>query len=144
MPISIPLQLDNEKLVRTINEKESIEQFLHLLVSSHLGCFLADKEFGFSLINHRFEDIDTNVNSFWEKYSIPADASKEIKGKGNSPNTFAQDLKMCIEKYEPRLTNVYVDNPSITYENGKMKTVFTIKGKYKEEWISHDIETIFW
>lgn len=144
MPITIPLQLNEGKLDKTVDEKESIEQFLKLLIYSHLGSFVADREFGFSLMNHRFDVIDTNVNTFWERFTIPADVKKEIKGDSDNDNTFANDLKKSIEKYEHRLKEVSVENPIITFENNKMKTIFNIKGKLNGECIPFDIETFFW
>ena len=48
MSISIPLNIIDGKLEETNDVKKSIEQFLYLLVSTKIGDFVADKDFGFT------------------------------------------------------------------------------------------------
>lgn len=145
MPIKIPIQLDNGRFVETTDEEESINEFLKLLTTSPQGCFLADSNFGFSLINHRFEAIDKGENKFLSIYTKPADKDKGITtDNSNNNNTFSRDMTEIIEKYEPRLKDVSVKNPTLGSENGMMKTVFTIECTLNGEPFSQTIDTYFW
>lgn len=146
MPITIPLQFDHGKLVETNDEKESIKQFLQLLVSSYQGSFIADKDFGFSFINHRFENIHESSNKFWHSDPTSTDAIKKIRGSSKNQDTFAQDLKDAIEKYEHRLEDVFVEvtPEEVTPEEYKKYATVTIKGLYHGELITHNIELFIW
>lgn len=143
MPIKIPLQFNQGKLDRIDDERESIKEFLRLLVSSHQGSFLADKDFGFSFINHRFENISEKSDFFCCTDQTSADASKRIRGnsKNFEDGSFANDLKESIEKYEPRLKNISVD---VIPETESKHVNITIKGIYKEEQITHSIQLFTW
>lgn len=113
-------------LARTTDEKESVKEFLDLLASSPQGSFLADKEFGFTLMNRRFENIENDYGlgrRFWSKKQNTDESQKTVNGSSKN-NTYAKDLKESIEKYEPRLENVTVDEPVEETD----RIVFPIKG----------------
>jgi len=78
--------------------KESINDFIHLLVTSPNGSFVPDAEFGFSLRNCYFE----NTNSKDEL------KGKKIGGESYNLNNYAKDFERAIKRFEPRLQNVQV------------------------------------
>jgi len=90
--IKIPFDLTGKDFY-VDNEKESIEEFIALLIHSENGSFKPDSSFGFSLKNFRFENVDSD-----NKLN-----KKRIEGKSESINNYALDLKEIIKKYEPRL-----------------------------------------
>lgn len=125
MPIAIPLDIVNGKLTETTDEKKSIEQFLSLLVSSYQGSFLADEDFGFTLMNHRFENLDAmNTKTMGDDGK-----NKNIYGKSNNVEYYAYDLKQSIEKYERRLSDVTVEIKA----KETFKAVININGKYTDK-----------
>lgn len=73
--------------LQTCSEKESIDQFLNLLISTCLGEHDYDKEFGCKIFDLDFERITSRTR--WE-------------GK------FTEYIKEAISRYEKRLTNVDV------------------------------------
>jgi len=107
----IPLNLSNGTLFENnwvtqvkhydnINDsiKETIHDFIRLLVTSPNGSFVPDVGFGFSLRNCYFE----NTNSKDEL------KGKKIGGDSYNTNNYAKDLEQAIQKFEPRLQNVQV------------------------------------
>jgi len=109
------------------NVKESIGNFIKLLVNSPNGSFKPDARFGFSLKNCHFE----NANS---KDEIKG---KKINGRSNNANNYAKDLEKTIELFEPRLQNI-----NIKTEFEKIQSRITIiitgtttetKKEYKQE-----------
>ena len=128
-------------LARTTDEEESVKEFLDLLASSPQGSFLADKEFGFTLMNRRFENIenDSGTKRFWSKEQNTPKALKAINGTSKN-NTYAKDLKESIEKNEPRLENVTVDDSVVETD----KVVFSIKGTCDGKPMKREISIHIW
>ena len=58
MFIKIPFQITNGNIDTEVNLKKSVDNFIDLLVSSHLGHFKSDPEFGFVFKNFSFENFD--------------------------------------------------------------------------------------
>jgi len=129
-------------LARTTDEKESVQEFLDLLASSPQGSFLADKEFGFTLMNRRFENIENDSGlgrRFWSKKQNTDEFQKTVNGSSKN-NTYAKDLKVSIEKYEPRLENVSVDEPVEETD----RIVFPIKGMCNGKPMECEITVQIW
>lgn len=128
-------------LARTADEEESVMEFLALLASSPQGSFLADEEFGFSLMNRRFENIenDSGTKRFWSKEQNTPKALKSINGTSKN-NTYAKDLKESIEKNELRLENVTVDDSVVETD----KVVFSIKGTCNGKPMKREISIHIW
>jgi hypothetical protein len=78
--------------------KESITDFIRLLVTSPNGSFGPDVEFGFSLRNCYFE----NANSKDEL------KGKKIGGNSDNSNNYAKDFERALKLFEPRLQNIKV------------------------------------
>jgi len=97
------------------NEKESIEEFITLLIHSANGSFKPDSRFGFSLKNFRFENVDSD-----NKLN-----KKRIEGKSESINNYALDLKEIIKKYEPRLLRPEV---KLEFDAKNLDILMTISG----------------
>jgi hypothetical protein len=111
--------------------KESISNFIRLLVSSPNGSFKPDVRFGFSLKNCQFE----NANS---KDEIKG---KKIGGKSDNANNYAKDLEKTIELFEPRLQNLGVKTE---FDKKLAKMTISITGtivetrkEYKQDIIFH-------
>ena len=90
----------NVKHYDNINDsiKESVNDFIRLLVTSPNGSFVPNPEFGFSLRNCYFE----NANSKDEL------KGKKIGGNSDNSNNYAKDFERAIKLFEPRLQNVKV------------------------------------
>lgn len=141
MSIAIPLRFENGILARTTDEEDSIMEFIELLASSPQGSFLADDEFGFSLMNKRFENIenDSGTKRFWSKDQNKTLSLKAINGTSKN-NTYAKDLKESIEKNEHRMEKVAVDTFAVETD----KIVFSIKGIYDGKAIESFISIQIW
>lgn len=156
MYISIPLSLQkNERgataagvtrigdvvFARSIDVADSIRSFIELLVNTPLGSYSPDSEFGFVFKNFRFQifneekgvlyssDPDNEISDYY-KY--------KIQGHGVNFNTFAHELKMSIEKYEPRLKRVRVN---MEYSSTSKNIDIVVTGKINDK-ISEDFEHI--
>ena len=107
--------------------KESITDFIRLLITSPNGSFIPDTEFGFSLKNCYFE----NTNSKDEL------EGKKIGGNSDNINNYAKDFEHAIKKFEPRLKNVLVKT-EFEKRLSKMTlflsgTIVGTKEEYKQE-----------
>jgi len=126
----IPLDLsncnfynNNRRIDDERNLKESIDDFVKLLVNSPNGSFKPDSRFGFSLKNLRFE----NAN---EEGKI---RGKKIGGESENFDNFAKDLEKSLKQFESRLQNPKV---KITYDRKQTKGTILITDlskKYKQE-----------
>ncbi len=115
MNISIPLKKEPQSGHLGHSQlKESIDNFIELLVSTPKGSCLCDPEFGYLFANLRFEiinEFEELVNIGQGKLEQFGDYSiydKKISGESKSNNTFASVLKSSIERYEQRLRDVEV------------------------------------
>ena len=120
IPIAVTESFTTQNL--TGKMKESIDNFLELLVASPNGSFKADYSFGFIFQNFRYENCDA-------KEQING---KKLYGQSVNRNNYAYDLKLTIEEYEPRLKNVQV---KMNYDAGKKTISLEITGKYEESYI---------
>jgi phage baseplate assembly protein W len=125
----------NVKHYDNINDsiKESINNFIHLLISSPNGSFVPDSEFGFSLRNCHFE----NTNSKDEL------KGKKIGGNSDNSNNYAKDFERAIKRFEPRLQNVQVKTD---FEKRLSKMTLSLSGTItgtKEEY-KQDLTLYIW
>lgn len=105
------------------NIKASIDAFLKLLISSNKYDSIADEEFGFCLENFRYEGFSSEEARFLDRNQVKTDTSentmlsaikdplysKKLIGSSKNADTFARELKVCIERYEKRLKDVAVN-----------------------------------
>lgn len=105
------------------NIKASIDAFLKFLISSNKYDSIADEDFGFCLEDFRYEGFSTDQGLFLERKPNNADTNentllseirnplykKRLIGNSKRPDTFAAELKKCIESYEKRLKDVSVN-----------------------------------
>lgn len=105
------------------NLKASIDAFLKFLISSNKYDSIADENFGFCLEDFRYEGFSPESGQFLERRQVSKDKSennmlneirnplygKRLIGNSKRPDTFARELKDCIERYEKRLKNVSVN-----------------------------------
>jgi hypothetical protein len=99
--------------------KESINDFIKLLVNSPNGSFRPDSRFGFSLKNCYFE----NANS---KDEIKG---KKIGGKGENANNYAKDLLKALSLFELRLQNLEIRTD---FDKKESKMTISISGQLIE------------
>jgi len=118
IPVTITESFTKENATRKL--KESIDSFIDLIVISPHGSFKADYNFGFVFQNFRYENCDANeqINS------------KRLYGISVNKNNYAYDLKLAIEAYESRLTNVEV---RMNYDASIKEISLEITGKYEED-----------
>ncbi len=109
------VDLDNK------NIKASIDAFLKFLISSSKYDSIADEDFGFCLEDFRYEGFSSEMGMFLERSHLH-DANentmlgdihdplykKKLIGNSKRPDTFARELKNCIDRYEKRLKDVGV------------------------------------
>ena len=110
------VDLDNNNL------KASIDAFLKFLISSNKYDSIADQNFGFCLEDFRYEGFSSEQGKFLNRPAAVRDKnenaqlreirnplySKRLVGNSRSNDTFARELKTCIERYERRLKEVSV------------------------------------
>jgi len=120
IPITVTGNLMEENITGKI--KDSIDNFIELLVVSPNGSFKADYNFGFIFQNFRYENCDSRdqIND------------KKLFGESINRNNYAFDLKQTIESYESRLKNVQV---KMLYDAKIKKVSLDITGKYEEGFI---------
>ena len=113
------------------NIKESITDFIRLLIISPNGSFKPDARFGYSLKNCQFE----NANS---KDEIKG---KKIGGKSDNTNNYAKDLEKTITLFEPRLQNLEIKTD---FDKKQSKIAISLTGiisetkkEYRQEIIFH-------
>jgi len=118
IPVTITEAFTKENVTGKI--KESIDNFIDLLVVSPNGSFKADYKFGFVFQNFRYENCDANeqIND------------KKLYGLSVNKNNYAHDLKLTIETYESRLRNVEV---KMDYDSKIKQISLEITGKYEED-----------
>ena len=104
------------------NMKASIDAFIKLLISSNKYDSIADDEFGFCLEDFRYEGFSSEDARFLDRMPVQKDTtentmlsaiknplySKKLIGNSKNADTFARELKMCIERYERRLKDISV------------------------------------
>ena len=118
IPVTIAGSFVKENITNKL--KESIDDFLELLVVCPNGSFKADYNFGFAFQNFRYVNCDANdqINA------------KYLYGKSVNKDNYAYDLKLAIETYEPRLRNVVVE---MDYKTSIKQVSLEITGKYEED-----------
>jgi predicted component of type VI protein secretion system len=116
-----------------ITLKESIDDFIKLLVNSPNGSFKPNPQFGFSLKNCYFE----NANS---KDEIKG---KRVGGKGENANNYARDLLKAIELFELRLQNLELNTD---FDKKESKMTISITGQIVEnkKKYNQDLEFYIW
>lgn len=133
MTLRIPLEVVNDGLARDTELKQSIDDFLRILMTSPKFSFKADPNFGFIFNNLSFENFNeeegviSNLTS--DIFDLSEEAGlyeKKISGSSKNFNTFAAELKADILSYEPRLQNVSV---SMSYVRLERQIYIDIKGK---------------
>lgn len=109
---SLPLIIDKgQGFRRNLDVSSSVRSFIEIIVSCPLGSFAADPDFGFVFKNFRFQNFNEDKGVLFS--SEPEKESSEyysykIQGHGINFNTFAHELKVGIERFEPRLKQVKV------------------------------------
>ena len=129
--IKIPIKITGNFIEENVTSKikESIDHFIDLLVASPNGSFKADYNFGFVFQNFRFENCDSNeqINS------------KKLYGVSVNKNNYAYDLKLTIEQYESRLTQVEV---KMNFDPKIKQITLDITGKYEEDYVEKKYQKI--
>ena len=125
-----PLEISMGSISRTDNQKESIDAFLEILLTSACGDCCIDPEFGFIFNNMRFEIFNEREGTIFNSSSTEDSADeqlylKKISGNSKNINTFATDLKEVIMKYEHRLTDVAA---TMSYVRDERKIYITVTG----------------
>jgi hypothetical protein len=118
LPLTMSGNFSTENKAGSI--KESIDDFIDLIVFSPNGSFKADYYFGFVFQNTRFENSD-------EDEQIDA---KKIHGESFNKNNYAYDLKIAIEEYEPRIEKVRI---MMNYDADNKKVSIDVNGRYEED-----------
>jgi len=156
MFIKIPFQINNGTVEIEKDIILSINSFIELIISSTLGSFKPENDFGFIFQNYRFENFDENsgtiMNKKWDKVNgreivstrLDANYTKKISDTSRNSNSFAFELKRTIEKYEQRLKNIYVD---MKYDSAQEVVTLLITGRLnnvKENDYKHTISFQVW
>lgn len=127
MSLALPLSISSSRLARNDNPRQSVSDFLTLLLSTPAGSCKSDPDFGFVFNNLRFEAINENEGVVYN-----ADRSqgglyeKKLSGSSKNLNTFASELKDAISRYESRLKDVSV---TMTYIREEKKLYVTVRGR---------------
>jgi len=118
----IPITLTGSfiKENNTKNIKQSIDDFIELIVFSANGSFKADYYFGFVFQNTKFQNSDHDDQI----------EAKKIRGESINKNNYAHELKQAIEEYETRMKNVRV---MINYDTDKKQVSIDVSGRYEED-----------
>lgn len=73
--------------------KSSVDEYIELIITTHLGEYKHNKGFGFQIWDLEFENIQI------EKFNTHNYPRKNLE----------KDLKLTLEKYEPRLNDIQVE-----------------------------------
>jgi len=138
MNLRIPLQINNRNIFAENYQKEivqSINQFIDLIISTRQGGFAPCYDFGFAFQNARYQSF-----SFTNASIDGININSTSKNKDN----YAYLLKKSIEKFEDRLSNIFV---TMNYNPEDLKITIQIEGKInvgKPEKYNRKIEMIIW
>ncbi len=131
--ITAPLRIAGGHLARTSDTARSVSDFLSLLISTSCGSMGADPDFGFVFNNLRFEIFDEREGVVYDSTPAVHDRndpddlySKKVSGTSRNLNTFAQELKKAIGRYEHRLSDVSV---SMVYTRETRSIAVTVEGR---------------
>lgn len=129
--LSLPLSIDKGGIRREDDLKRSIDMNLAMLISTPKHSCPADLDYGFVFNNFRFNIFNENEGVIFDSNpQLTFDYengmySRKISGKSQNINTFASELSIVINKYEPRLNNVKI---SMTYQRDEKIVYINVKG----------------
>lgn len=139
--LSIPLEVKKEGLSRQKNIKKSIDESLHMLLTTPRYNNIGDPNYGFVFNNMRFEIFDEHEGVIYNSGDTIYESglqdvyTKKISGSSKNMNTFASELKEAVLRYEQRLSDVAV---TMTYIREERLIYITVKGNIvstKEEYV---------
>ena len=138
--LALPLQMKKGRLVRETQTKQSIDEFIHLLISTPKYSSSPDPEFGFVLNNLRFEILSESEGVIYKGDSSDGVISeiygKKVSGSSSSP----YDLKEAIVTYEKRIKDVKV---TMTYLREERNIYINVKGTLVEDEAPYQLTTRF-
>ena len=139
--LSIPLEVKKTGLAREKQIKKSLDESLHMLLTTPRYNKISDPKYGFVFNNMRFEIFDEHEGVIYNSGDTIYESglqdmySKKISGSSKNINTFAAELKEVVQQYEKRLGDVAV---TMTYIREERLIYITIKGiilSTKEEYV---------
>ena len=124
--LCIPLRIDRDRLKRTENLKQAIEQSLNLLLHTATSSFVADPQYGFVFTGLRFEIFNEHEGTVYSdsKEHDPI-YQKKISGSSKNLQTFASELNEAVKRYEPRLSHTAA---VMTYIRERRQILVAIRG----------------
>mgnify|MGYP002525640353 CR=1 FL=1 len=139
-----PIEITKKGLLRTDNEKESIDSFLNLLLNTTCGECYIDPHFGFIFNNLRFEIFNEQQGVIYnsnpdENVAEEPLYTKKISGNSRNLNTFSSELKDAIERYEHRLKDIQT---TMSYVRNERKIFITVTGIIAATKKKYQYETI--
>ena len=129
--LSIPLKVTKTGLAREEKIKKSLDEALHMLLTTPRNNNVADPKYGFVFNNMRFEIFDEHEGVIYNSGDTIYENgmqdlyTKKISGSSKNINTFAAELKEVVKQYEKRLDDVSV---TMTYIREERLIYITIKG----------------
>lgn len=102
--LTIPVtfrQKGNSPTFERTSIEESVKQFIELLISTRQGECAFNNDFGYEIWSNEFEPILNTMQ--WQP-------------------VFMEQVKYMLEKYEPRITDIQVQEPEIRALNKKRKS----------------------
>jgi len=139
--LSIPLEVKKTGLARQKSVKKSIDESLHMLLTTPQYNNIGDPTYGFIFNNMRFEIFDEHEGVIYNSGDTIYESgmqdiyNKKISGSSKNLNTFASELKEVVLRYEHRLSDVAV---TMTYIREERLIYITVKGMIvstKEEYV---------
>jgi predicted component of type VI protein secretion system len=139
--LSIPLEVKKKGLARQKSVKKSIDESLHMLLTTPRYNNIGDPNYGFVFNNMRFEIFDEHEGVIYNSGDTIYESglqdiyNKKISGSSKNMNTFASELKEAVLHYEQRLSDVAV---TMTYIREERLIYITVKGiivSTKEEYV---------
>ena len=129
--LSIPLEVKKTGLARQKSVKKSIDESLHMLLTTPQYNNIGDPTYGFIFNNMRFEIFDEHEGVIYNSGDTIYESgmqdlyTKKISGSSKNMNTFAAELKEAVRLYEKRLGDIAV---TMTYIREERLIYITIKG----------------
>jgi len=142
--VIIPLRVKDGQISRTEVLKKSINDFMHMLLTTPKFSVPADPQFGFVFNNLRFEIFNENEGVVYNSGdttdygSLNGLYDKKISGSSKNLNTFAAELKKAVLTYEKRLEDVTV---TMTYIREERQIYTTVKGVIAETGANYTFTT---
>jgi len=139
--LKTPLNFSKDKFFEKVEEKEAVNSFVQLIIESQQGSFRPDYDFGFSLNNHQFVNIDNEIKMKDENSFTKTSIREELVKKNH--HLFTRELEKTIKKFETRLNNEE-DKDMVSVSIVNKQVVISVTGTLDNENYNNELKINIW